>query len=63
MPLTENIDPVAEKERLEKEKDHLLGFLRSVDAKLSNERFMANAKPEIIEIEQKKKADAVFECK
>ncbi|MES2426621.1 MAG: valine--tRNA ligase [Bacteroidota bacterium] len=63
VPLTENIDPIAEKERLEKERDYLLGFLKSVDAKLSNERFMANAKPEIIEVEQKKKADAVAKLK
>ena len=27
-------------------------------AKLSNERFVQNAKPEIVELEQKKKADA-----
>jgi valyl-tRNA synthetase len=58
VPLNENIDVEAEKERLGKEQDYLLGFLKSVDAKLSNERFMANAKPEVIEAEQKKKADA-----
>jgi valyl-tRNA synthetase len=43
---------------LEKEKEYLLGFLKSVNAKLNNERFMSNAKPEIIDIEQRKKADA-----
>jgi valyl-tRNA synthetase len=58
IPLSENLDPVAERARLEKEKEYLLGFLKSVTAKLSNERFMANAKPEIIEVELKKKADA-----
>jgi len=58
IPLDENIDPVAEAEKLQKEKEYLMGFLRSVDAKLTNERFMSNAKPEIIEVEQKKKADA-----
>jgi valyl-tRNA synthetase len=30
----------------------------SVDKKLSNEKFVHNAKPEVIEIERKKKADA-----
>ncbi|MGZ3821575.1 MAG: valine--tRNA ligase, partial [Mucilaginibacter sp.] len=59
IPLADNIDPVAEKQRLDKEKEYLLGFLKSVDAKLSNERFMNNAKPEIIENELKKKADAL----
>ncbi len=63
VPLEENIDPVAERARLEKEKEYLTGFLRSVDAKLSNERFMSNAKPEIIAVEQKKKADAEAKLK
>jgi valyl-tRNA synthetase len=58
VPFKEEIDPVAERTRLEKEKEYLLGFLKSVNAKLTNERFMSNAKPEIIEIEQRKKADA-----
>jgi len=52
------IDVIAERERLEKERDYLIGFLKSVNAKLGNERFMANAKPEIVENELKKKADA-----
>jgi valyl-tRNA synthetase len=52
------IDVAAETERLEKERDYLIGFLKSVNAKLTNERFMANAKPEIIDNELKKKADA-----
>jgi len=59
VPLAINIDKAAEKERLEKEKEYLLGFLRSVEAKLGNERFVNNAKPEVVEIEQKKKADAL----
>jgi valyl-tRNA synthetase len=58
IPFSEDIDPVAERTKLEKEKEYLLGFLKSVNAKLLNERFMSNAKPEIIDIEQKKKADA-----
>ncbi|RZJ80161.1 MAG: valine--tRNA ligase [Flavobacterium sp.] len=56
--LNENIDVDAEKERLTKELDYLQGFLKSVDAKLSNERFVQNAKPEIIANERNKKADA-----
>ncbi|MDB5031401.1 class I tRNA ligase family protein, partial [Mucilaginibacter sp.] len=63
VPLNENIDPLAEAERLQKEKEYLNGFLRSVNAKLSNERFMSNAKPEIIEVELKKKADAEAKLK
>jgi valyl-tRNA synthetase len=63
VPLTESIDPVAEAERLKKEKEYLNGFLKSVNAKLTNERFMNNAKPEIIEVELKKKADAEAKLK
>ena len=43
---------------LEKELEYLKGFLLSVEKKLSNERFMQNAKPEIVDAEKKKKADA-----
>jgi valyl-tRNA synthetase len=57
------VDAVAEGARLEKEREYLLGFLKSVNAKLGNERFMANAKPEIIEIETRKKADAEAKLK
>jgi len=58
IPLNENVDLGAEKERLTKELEYLQGFLKSVDAKLSNERFVQNAKPEIIANERNKKADA-----
>ncbi|MGL6269231.1 MAG: valine--tRNA ligase, partial [Chitinophagaceae bacterium] len=43
---------------MEKELEYLKGFLLSVDKKLSNERFIQNAKTEVIEMERKKKADA-----
>jgi valyl-tRNA synthetase len=63
IPLTGNIDAAAETERLTKEKEYLLGFLKSVEGKLGNERFMNNAKPEIIDNELKKKADAETKLK
>lgn len=56
--LENNIDVDAEKERISKEIEYLKGFLSSVDKKLSNERFVQNAKPEIVENEKNKKADA-----
>ena len=56
--LADNIDVDAERERLLAELEYLQGFLKSVNAKLQNERFVQNAKPEIVENEQKKKADA-----
>jgi valyl-tRNA synthetase len=44
--------------KLTKEIEYLEGFLISVNKKLQNERFMASAKPEVIELERKKKEDA-----
>lgn len=52
------IDTAALKESLEKDLAYQKGFLESVMKKLGNERFVANAKPEVIAAEQKKKADA-----
>jgi len=56
--LAGNIDVVAETERIYKEIAYLKGFLKSVEAKLSNEKFVANAKPEIVLNEKNKLADA-----
>ena len=36
----------------------LKGFLESVNKKLSNERFVQNANPEVVGLEKKKKEDA-----
>jgi valyl-tRNA synthetase len=52
------VDEAAEREKMEKEIEYLEGFMKSVDAKLSNEKFVANAKPELVEKERQKKADA-----
>jgi len=53
------IDTASLKENLLKDLEHQKGFLASVEKKLSNEKFVQNAKPEIIAIEQKKKSDAL----
>ncbi|RZA01377.1 MAG: valine--tRNA ligase [Sphingobacteriaceae bacterium] len=58
IPLSVTIDVDAERLKLQKEEEYLLGFLKSVNAKLNNERFMQNAKPEVIDIELRKKSDA-----
>jgi len=52
-----------QKEDLLKEQTHLRGFLASVEKKLNNERFVLNAKTEVIELERKKKADAEAKLK
>ncbi|WP_395802752.1 valine--tRNA ligase [Daejeonella sp.] len=61
--LANNIDVEAEKERLTKDIEYFQGFLRSIDAKLSNERFVQNAKEEVVENERKKKEDALSKLK
>ncbi|TAF33123.1 MAG: valine--tRNA ligase [Cytophagales bacterium] len=52
-----------ERENLHKEIAYHKGFLESVLKKLNNERFVQNAKPEVIASEQKKKADAEAKIK
>ncbi|KFF00317.1 valyl-tRNA synthetase [Chryseobacterium formosense] len=59
IPLSENLDLGEEKAKTEEELKYLKGFLISVDKKLSNEKFVANAKPEIVEVERKKQQDAL----
>ncbi|MEC3877633.1 valine--tRNA ligase [Chryseobacterium salviniae] len=59
IPLSENLDLAEEKAKTEEELKYLKGFLISVDKKLSNEKFVANAKPEIVEVERKKQKDAL----
>jgi valyl-tRNA synthetase len=56
--LGSNIDEAAERKKAVEEIAYLEGFLVSVDKKLSNEKFVQNAKPEVIANEQKKRADA-----
>ncbi len=58
IPLSGRMDVDAELKKLESELNYLKGFLKSVMKKLDNERFIQNAKPEIVENERKKQADA-----
>ena len=57
------MDTSLQKEQLQKDLEYLRGFLISVDKKLSNEKFVNNAKPEVVEVERKKKADAEAKIK
>ena len=52
------IDTGNQKEELLRELTYLEGFLQSVEKKLGNEKFVSNARPEVVEVERKKKADA-----
>ena len=59
IPVSGNIDIVAEIAKLTEELKYTQGFLRSVQGKLSNEKFVAGAPEKVLEIERKKEADAL----
>jgi valyl-tRNA synthetase len=56
--ISTNIDPEQEKKRIGEELTYLHGFLNSVNVKLNNEKFVANAKADVVEKEKQKRADA-----
>lgn len=58
IPLTQNIDIDAEIAKLTKDLEYQQGFLKSVEKKLSNERFVNNAPSAVVDAERKKQADA-----
>lgn len=58
IPLGDTIDVEAELKKLNEELSYTQGFLLSVEKKLSNEKFVANAPAKVIELERKKEADA-----
>lgn len=58
VPLKGLIDNAQEIKKAQEELNHLKGFLKSVNCKLSNEKFVANAPKQVVEIEKKKRADA-----
>ena len=54
------LDVAGEIAKIEAEIQRYEGFLRSVNAKLSNEKFVANAPAQVVETERKKLADATM---
>jgi valyl-tRNA synthetase len=59
IPITGNIDVEAEVAKLTEELNYTKGFLKSVQAKLSNEKFVNGAPEKVLEMERKKEADAL----
>ena len=59
IPIAGNIDVAAEIEKLEAELKYTQGFLRSVQGKLSNEKFVTGAPEQVIANERNKEADAL----
>ena len=63
IPMGDSIDVEAEKAAIQKELDYTKGFLAGVEKKLSNERFVAGAPAQVLEMERKKQADAEAKIK
>ena len=53
------INKEEEMEKIQKDISYLEGFIQSVDKKLLNEKFVANAHPDVVAKEQQKKNDAI----
>ncbi len=58
IPMGELVDVEKEIDDLRKELDYTRGFLKSVEGKLGNARFVDNAPEKVVEMERQKKADA-----
>ncbi len=63
LPLDNMVNAEEEIKKMEAEIAYLEGFLNSVMKKLGNEKFVANANPEVVENERRKKADAETKIK
>ena len=63
IPLSDSVDTQVELEKLQKELDYTKGFLKSVERKLSNEKFVENAPQLLVEKERKKQVDAKAKIK
>jgi len=57
------VDMTAQADQMRKDLEYYQGFLISVEKKLNNERFMANAKPDVVAAERKKQEDALEKIK
>lgn len=58
LPVSDAIDIEAETAKLKDEYKYLKGFSKSIEKKLSNERFVNNAPEKVVELERKKLTDA-----
>jgi valyl-tRNA synthetase len=63
IPMGDSINIEEEKANLKKELEYAQGFLASVMKKLGNERFVAGAPANVLEMERKKQADAEAKIK
>lgn len=59
IPFTQTIDTEAEKAKILEDIAYLEGFLKSVNAKLYNEKFVNGAPQKVVEMERKKQSDTL----
>ena len=59
IPLEQSENAEEKQQKLQEEINYLKGFLKGVEKKLSNERFMANAPEKVVALERKKAQDAI----
>ncbi|MDR1877792.1 MAG: valine--tRNA ligase [Flavobacteriaceae bacterium] len=58
IPFSQAIDIEAEKTKIQEEIQYLQGFLKSINAKLSNDKFVNGAPEKVVTLEKKKQTDA-----
>lgn len=59
IPYSDNIDFEAEKQKVNEELAYTRGFLKSVESKLNNEKFVGKAPAAVLDSERKKQSDAL----
>ena len=59
IPLANQINVEEEQSKIKEEIKYHKGFLKSVEKKLANERFVNNAPAKVVEVEKRKHADAI----
>ncbi len=63
VPFTGEVDIEGEKKKINEELEYTRGFLKSVEAKLNNEKFTSKAPAAVLEGEHKKQSDALGKIK
>jgi valyl-tRNA synthetase len=59
IPFGDTVDLDAERKKIEEELDYTRGFLKMVQGKLTNEKFVSGAPEAVVANERKKEADAI----